>query len=99
MVMRGDKPPKGDAWRAATLGNQVRIDHDLHLWCQSCGHRRDVPPSFFITYFSISQHTPLYILAQRLKCGKCNSRRVGLMLASHDAKKRSDMKPSESGEC
>jgi Zn finger protein HypA/HybF involved in hydrogenase expression len=83
MVMRGDKVPRGDGWKEATLWTAVKANQKLRFWCDDCRHEVIVEALEFTIDHNINPATPFYTLAQRLRCGQCGSRKVGIMMASH----------------
>jgi hypothetical protein len=88
MVMRGEKMPKDDAWRKATVGSSA--EHRLgywRIWCEDCRHELIMHARDIIQTFKIPPETPFRTLAQKLVCSKCRSIKVGIMASSYDPDK------------
>ena len=83
--MRGERMPKGDDWRKATVGSAAthRLGYQ-RMWCENCKHELVIHARDIIETFGIPPETPFWTLAQRLKCGACGSLKVGIMASSHD---------------
>ena len=86
MVMRGEKMPKGTAWREATVGSAAARRSYQRVWCEDCRHDVTLAAKDLIDR-GVSPATPFWTLAQRLVCSKCGSARVGIMAASWDRKR------------
>lgn len=84
MVYRGEKMPKGDGWRRATIGQAAEQGHFQYLWCEDCRHRVEVSAAELMRQAKIPPDTSFWHIAQRLICGACGSNRVGISMASHD---------------
>ena len=82
MVMRGEKIPKGDNWRKATVGSAAACRSYERIWCEDCRHELVIAAKNIIAK-GVPPETPFWTLAQRLKCSKCSSTKVGIMAASH----------------
>jgi hypothetical protein len=80
MVMRGERLPKGDLWKRATLGSAIKGNDIYRLWCDGCGRWAEREPAWFYVIYGVPLNTPHYNLAQRLVCGDCGSRKVGLQV-------------------
>jgi len=85
--MRGERMPKGDAWRKATVGSAAFHNYYQRIWCDDCGHHLIIHATDIIELYGVPPETPFWTLAQRLKCGKCGSLKVGVMAASYDRKR------------
>ena len=83
MVMRGEKIPKGTAWREATVGSAAKNRSYERIWCGDCRHELVISAQRIIEK-GVPSETPFWTLAQRLKCSACGSVRVGIMAASYD---------------
>ena len=83
MVMRGEKMPKGTAWREATVGSAAACRSYERIWCEDCRHELVISAQRIIEK-GVPSETPFWTLAQRLKCSACGSVRVGIMAASYD---------------
>jgi hypothetical protein len=81
--MRGEKPPKGDAWREATVGSAARSHSYQRIWCDDCRHELIISAQKIIDN-GVPPETSFWHLAQRLKCSACGSIRVGIMAASYN---------------
>ena len=81
--MRGEKMPKGTAWRQATVGSAANKRSYWCLWCESCPHRITIAAQELIDR-GVPEGTPFWTLAQRLKCSACGSVKVGIQAASWD---------------
>lgn len=55
-----------------TLGDLVRDDKLLWVYCTDCGHERDVTPGAV----PLPADTPVPDVAKRMKCSKCGSRKI-----------------------
>ncbi len=82
MVMRGEPQPKGDVWRKATIGSAAANDLHQRVWCEACGHELVISAEDLIELHGVPAEMSFWELAQKLKCGKCGSGRVGVMAAS-----------------
>ena len=82
MVMRGEKMPKGTAWRKATVGSAARNRSYERIWCEDRRHELVIAAKDIIAK-GVPPETPFWTLAQRLKCSACGSVRVGVMAASY----------------
>jgi rubredoxin len=82
MVMRGDKMPPGTAWRQATVGAAARAVSMQHVFCQDCSHRFDILARDIVEKWGVHPDTPFWSLAQKMRCSKCGSTRVGIQSAS-----------------
>ena len=87
MVMRGEKRPHGDGWRKATVGNATFNNAYQRIWCDDCGHQLIIHAEDLIEQHEAPPETPFWTLAQRMVCGKCGSKKVGIMAASWDRKR------------
>lgn len=87
MVMRGEKQPKGDGWRKATLGNAAFYNAYQRIWCEDCRHELIIHAEDIMELHKVPPETPFWTLAQSLVCGKCGSKKVGIMAASWDRKR------------
>ena len=85
MVTRGERPPKGNAWKQVTIGNNADHGDALNLSCEDCGHFVQYAASDFVAHYRIPRDMPAYTLVQRLKCGSCGSRKVSLMISPVNA--------------
>ena len=86
MVMRGERMPKGDDWRKATVGSAAARRSYGRIWCEDCRHEVVIAAKDIIAK-GVPSETPFWTLAQRLKCSACGSVRVGIMAASWDRKR------------
>ena len=84
--MRGEKMPKGTAWREATVGSAARNRSYERIWCEDCRYELVIAAQKIIEK-GVPAATPFWTLAQRLKCSACGSVRVGIMAASWDSKR------------
>ena len=84
--MRGEKMPKGTAWREATVGSAARNRSYERIWCEDCRHELVISAKDIIAK-GVPPETPFWTLAQRLKCSNCGSIKVGVMAASWDRKR------------
>ncbi len=82
MVLRGDPQPSGYTWRRQTLTELMKLRRTLRVWCTDCGHETEHSAVFFATFGNAPYDTTLRELAQKLTCGKCRSRRVGIEVKS-----------------
>lgn len=55
-----------------TLGDLVRDDKLLWVYCTNCGHERDVIPATV----SLPPATPVHDVAKHMRCSKCGSRKI-----------------------
>jgi hypothetical protein len=85
MVMRGERPPKGDAWKRAVIGRAADQGDALNLSCATCRRFVQYSAAEFMTRHRIPRNTPYYSLVQRLKCASCGSREVSLQIAPVNA--------------
>jgi ribosomal protein S27E len=96
MVMRGEKQPKGNDWRKATIASAARYRSYERTWCEDCRHEHIVSADDLIEFHGARAEESFWHLAQRLKCGACGSIRVGIMAASYNrARDRPDNRPEE----
>jgi DNA-directed RNA polymerase subunit RPC12/RpoP len=77
MVMRGEKRPKGDGWRRATVGNAAFNNHYQRIFCEDCRHHLIIHAQDLIDLHRVPAEIPFWTLAQRLVCGKCGSKKSG----------------------
>lgn len=96
MVMRGEKQPKGDAWKRATIGNAAEQRQYQYIWCEDCRHRVEVPAAELMRQGKFPPDTPFWNIAQRLVCGACGSVNVGISAASYDKQRDAGIVPSGS---
>ena len=82
MVMRGERMPKGDDWRRATVGSAAACRSYERIWCEDCRHELVIAAKDIIAK-GVPPETPFWTLVQRLKCSKCGSNKVGIMAASY----------------
>lgn len=82
MVMRGERQPKGDAWRKATVGSAAASGSYQRIWCEVCRHEVILHAEDLTELHGIPPETPFWTLAQSLVCGACGSKRVGIMAAT-----------------
>lgn len=81
--MRGEKMPKGDAWKQATVGSAAKNRSYERLWCEDCRHELIVSAKDLIEKHGVPPDTPFRTLAQRLKYSACGSIKVGIMADSY----------------
>ena len=81
MVMRGERMPKGDDWRRATVGSAAACRSYERIWCEDCRHELVIAAKDIIAK-GMPPETPFWTLAQRLKCSACGSHRTGIMAAT-----------------
>jgi hypothetical protein len=55
-----------------TLGDLIREDKLLWVYCRDCGHERDVEP----LDLPLPGNTPVPHVGKRLKCSMCGSRKI-----------------------
>ena len=55
-----------------TLGDLVRDDKLLWVYCCDCGHERDVNPAAV----PLPAETPVPEVGKRMRCSKCGSRKI-----------------------
>ena len=65
MVMRGEKMPKGTAWREATVGSAAKNRSYERIWCGDCWHELVISAKDIIAK-GVPSATPFWTLAQRL---------------------------------
>ena len=85
MVRRGERPPKGNSWKQATIGNDAYQGNAFNLSCEVCRHFVQYAASDVMVHHRIPRDTPGHTLVQRLKCGACGSRKVCLMMSPMNA--------------
>ena len=85
--MRGERRPTGDAWRKATVGSAAASSSYQRIWCDGCGHDLVVSANDLCELHGVPPETPFWTLAQSLVCGKCGSKRVGIMAATWNRKR------------
>jgi Zn finger protein HypA/HybF involved in hydrogenase expression len=77
--------PKGDNWRKVTVGSSAQHEESYkRIWCEDCERDIVIHVRDLIETYQIPPQTPFWTLVQRLVCGKCRSKKVGMMLASHE---------------
>lgn len=81
MVMRGERPPKGDGWKRCTVGVNAKDGTGFSLSCEDCRRTVRVDAGELMRAHSLPPDMPIYTLVQRLKCGSCGSRKVCLMIS------------------
>ena len=55
-----------------TLGDLVREDKLLWVYCRDCGHERDLNPA----NVPVPGDTPVPDMGEHMRCSKCGSRKV-----------------------
>ena len=55
-----------------SLGDLVRDDKLLWVYCTACGHERDVNPATV----PLPAETPVPYVGKHMKCSKCGSRKI-----------------------
>lgn len=83
-MMRGEPPPKACDWRQSTIGDHAESGRYQRIWCEDCRHELVIAAQDLIEKFLIPPPTPYWTPAQHLVCGKCGSKKAGMMLASYD---------------
>jgi hypothetical protein len=78
MVMRGDRSAKAKAFGSWTISKAVRAGGKQRMFCADCAHEQIIDPVMFAHHHNLHWETTFYEILQRLKCGRCGSRRVGL---------------------
>jgi hypothetical protein len=58
--------------RPVTLGDLVREDKLLWVYCCECGHERDVTPATV----PLPHETPVPEIRKHMKCSNCGSRKI-----------------------
>ena len=76
--MRGAPLPSGYTWRQQTLHALMKARVNVRIWCEECDHETIHSPDWAANSASLPYDTTLYEIAQRLVCGHCGSRRVGI---------------------
>jgi hypothetical protein len=77
MVRRGERVPANDEWKKVTLQHVQDRPSRLILECHDCDHRVKIWPEALSEKACLPMATPLFIIAQHLRCGNCGSRKVG----------------------
>lgn len=69
-------------WQRCTL-ELTAINHDrLRVYCEDCRRVVEVEPLALVSEATPAD-TPLWTVAQKLRCSSCGSTRVGLQIAGH----------------
>lgn len=82
MVRRGERPPKKRNWQVATIGSSARNGEGFSVTCDDCMHCVEESSAEFMARQGLPPETTFYDIVYRMRCGRCKSTKVVLMIMS-----------------
>jgi hypothetical protein len=80
MVRRGEKPPRKRDYELATIGSSASLGYGFRAICDDCRHQVVWDCAEFMADHNLRPETTFYALAARMRCGKCRSTNICLMI-------------------